>query len=244
MSIVDSVKQFVRRKQFEPGIAGMFVNPFYFARKGLYRHIREFAPQMSGTVLDVGCGRKPYERLFHVDRYIGLEFYPKQNSSYDRADVYYDGKRFPFRNEEFDNGFASEVFEHIFNPLEFLSELNRVVKINGLVLMTVPFLWPEHMQPLDFGRYTSFGLRAVLEQHGFEILHQRKSMTGIRAIIQLWNVYLYRKTETRSGVFNFLFCVVLIAPGNLLGELVSILLPDNEEIYLDTVILARKIKNL
>ncbi|HMD14269.1 MAG TPA: methylase, partial [Bacteroidota bacterium] len=139
---------------------------------------------------------------------------------------------------------ASEVFEHIFNPLEFLSELNRVVKINGFVLMTVPFLWPEHMQPLDFGRYSSFGLRALLEQHGFEILHQRKSMTGIRAIIQLWNIFLYRKTETRSGVLNFLFCVVLIAPWNLLGEILSFLLPDNEEIYLDTIILARKIKNL
>jgi len=244
MSIIDSFKQFVRRKQFEPGIAGIFVNPFYFARKGLYRHIREFAPQMSGTVLDIGCGRKPYERLFCVDRYVGLEFNPSRDHSGDSADVYYDGNRFPFRDGEFDNGFASEVFEHIFNPLEFLSELNRVVKINGFVLMTVPFLWPEHMQPLDFGRYSSFGLRALLEQHGFEILHQRKSMTGIRAIIQLWNIFLYRKTETRSGVLNFLFCVVLIAPWNLLGEILSFLLPDNEEIYLDTIILARKIKNL
>ena len=38
---------------------------------------------------------------------------------------------------------SNQVFEHVFNPNEFLKEINRVTKMGG-VFMTVPFVWDEH----------------------------------------------------------------------------------------------------
>jgi len=38
--------------------------------------------------------------------------------------------------------------------------------------MTAPFVWDEHSQPYNYARYSSFGLKFILEKHGFEILEQ------------------------------------------------------------------------
>ena len=65
------------------------------------------------------------------------------------ADRSYDGKTFPFSDGEFDAVLTSEVLEHVFNPDEFLSEINRVLRDDGVLLLTVPFVWDEHEQPFD-----------------------------------------------------------------------------------------------
>ena len=69
---------------------------------------------------------------------------------------------------------CNQVLEHVFNPQEFLGELGRVLARGGRLLLTVPFVWDEHEQPFDYARYSSFGLKALLEQHGFRVLQHRK----------------------------------------------------------------------
>ncbi len=60
----------------------------------------------------------------------------------------------------------------------------------GGVLITVPLMWPEHMLPYDFYRYTSLGLALMLKEAGFEIIEHRKITVGIRAIFQLFLEWL------------------------------------------------------
>ncbi|RME57501.1 class I SAM-dependent methyltransferase, partial [Candidatus Parcubacteria bacterium] len=153
----------------------MFINPFYFARKGLAGHIADLADRVTGKTLDVGCGSKPYESLYASSEYIGLEYDTPENRASKEADFFYDGETFPFESASFDSVVANEVFEHVFNPDRFLDEVHRVLKSGGRLLMTMPFVWDEHEQPHDFARYSSFGIRYLLEKHGFEIVDQRKS---------------------------------------------------------------------
>ncbi|MEI9999016.1 MAG: methyltransferase domain-containing protein [Verrucomicrobiota bacterium] len=54
---------------------------------------------------------------------------------------------------------STEVLEHLFNYDEILSELWRVLRPNGRLFLTTPFIWPEHEQPYDCARHTSFGLK-------------------------------------------------------------------------------------
>ncbi|MGE5700147.1 MAG: class I SAM-dependent methyltransferase [Deltaproteobacteria bacterium] len=234
------IRSAIEAEQFHPGVLGMFVNPFYFARKGLHRGIARFAGRIRGATLDVGCGRKPYEGLFHVTRYVGLEIDTPANRSSKKADRFYDGKVFPFGDGEFDSAVVNEVFEHVFNPDEFLRELNRVLKPGGLLLMTVPFAWDEHDIPHDYARYSSFGLAATLGRHGFSVLEQVKSMGDIRAVVQMLTNYIYVKTATGNGYFDLLACLLLIAPFNVLGEVLALVLPRNDRFYLDNIVLARK----
>jgi SAM-dependent methyltransferase len=228
------------RIAFFPGVLGLFINPFYFARKGLAKHVADLANRITGKTLDIGCGNKPYAHLYGSDEYVGLEIDTPQNRASKRADYYYDGNRFPFADASFDSAVANEVFEHVFNPDQFLSEVVRVLKSEGMVLLTMPFVWDEHEQPYDFARYSSFGIKSILEKHGFEIIEQRKSMDDIRVIFQLLNAYLYKKTVTNNAGLNLFITLILMAPFNILGELLSFITPRNPDLYLDNIVLARK----
>jgi SAM-dependent methyltransferase len=234
------LKRRYQRESFFPTWLGVFINPFYFARKGLAGHIADLADQVIGKTLDVGCGSKPYESLYAAREYIGLEYDTPENRAGKKADFFYDGEIFPFQVGSFDSVVANEVFEHVFNPDRFLDEVHRVLKPGGRLLMTMPFVWDEHEQPHDYARYSSFGIRYLVEKHGFEIVEQRKSVDDARVIFQLINAWLYKKTVTRNGWLNLALTVALMAPFNLLGLLAGWLLPRNPDLYLDNIVLARK----
>ena len=159
-----SLRDVFEKQKFYPGILGVFVNPFFFARRELMKNIRSFSNKLNGKLLDVGCGRKPYKRMMtNVTEYIGMDIEnPGHDHSEEEIDVFYDGKIFPFPDQHFDSVLTNQVFEHVFNPTEFLSEINRVLKPNGYLLLTVPFVWDEHEQPFDYGRYSSFGISTCL----------------------------------------------------------------------------------
>lgn len=230
----------MQQEQFEPKIFALFFNPFYFARKGLYENISMLSKYIKGDTLDIGCGQKPYEKLFNSSEYIGLELDLPENRRSKKADYFYDGNTFPFQDNEFDSVIANEVFEHIFNPDDFLNEIRRVLKPAGTLLMTVPFVWDEHEQPFDYARYSSFGLKHLLKKSGFEVIECRKSINDIRVIFQLLNCYIYKKTVTKNVFINLFTTFFLISPFTILGELLSKILPKNDDLYLDNIILFKK----
>lgn len=228
------------RQLYVPGVGGLVVNPFYFARRALVRGLAEFFPRLTGDVLDVGCGTKPYRRFIPAARYVGMELdSPRARASF-QADVYYDGRTFPFADGSFDGVLCSQVFEHVFTPGPFLQEIQRVLRPGGCLVLTVPFVWDEHEQPADYARYSSFGLRAQLEQAGFVVEQHRKTLADARVLFQLFNAYLYKITLTGSPRLNLLLTVLLMAPVNLLGCCLGWILPANPDMYLDNIVLARK----
>lgn len=235
-------REILERQKFYPGFLGVFINPFFFARRELVKNIAKCSSILSGKLLDVGCGRKPYKRILrNVTEYIGMDIEnPGHDHSEEDIDVFYDGKTFPFPDSHFDSLLTNQVFEHVFNPSEFLSEINRVLKPNGHLLLTVPFIWDEHEQPFDYGRYSSFGIKHVLEQNGFRILMHYKSGAGIQAVIQLVNLFIYKKFYSRNRPLNYLLTLVFISPFNLIGVLLSLSKRNDVDLYLDNVVLAVK----
>jgi SAM-dependent methyltransferase len=225
---------------FLPRLHGLFINPHYLARKGLADHLKDLAPFVTGKTLDIGCGSKPYETLCNASDYIGLELDTPGNRSLKKAEFFYDGHRLPFDRETFDSVLATQVFEHTFKPTEFLAETHRILKPGGILLMTTPFIWDEHEQPMDFARYSSFGVRSLVIGAGFEILEQRKSLGDLRVIFQLMNAYLYKVTLTRNKWLNLAAALFLMAPWNILGEILGRLMPKNPDLYMDNIILAKK----
>lgn len=241
--MIRTIKQYVLKQQYAPGFLGLWLNPFYHSRSGLRKAISQMASSMSGRVLDVGCGRKPYRELFSANEYVGLEIDTPENRANKQADFFYDGCQFPFSDRDFDGIVCNQVLEHVFKPDPFLGEIHRVLKPDGLLLLTVPFVWDEHEQPWDYARYSSFGLKSLLEKNGFEILQQQKINADVRVLFQLANAYLFKVLWTRWSVVNLLICVTVMAPFNILGSLLYKVLPANPDLYLDQVVLARKVAN-
>jgi hypothetical protein len=68
-------------------------------------------------------------------------------------------------------------------------------------------------------------------------------MNDVRIIFQLINAYLYKKTITSNQYVNLMVTILLMSPFNILGELLSKILPKNDDLYLDSIVLAQKEKS-
>lgn len=231
---------------FRPRWYSVFFNAAYFTRLGLYNAIAKHAPELSGNLMDFGCGHKPYKSLFtNVSSYTGVDYETEvsKKNQYFSADVFYDGKTIPFENNHFDSAFSSEVLEHVFNPDEILAEINRVLKPGGLFLFSCPFFWQEHEQPFDFARYTSFALKHLMDKHGFEIVSYEKTGSYIECILQSIVVYLYFLIPHKPKILERILFLVFITPFILLGILLGKILPEKvkrKDLYLNNVMVARK----
>jgi len=224
--------------------------PAYLTRKRLLEGIAKYAPSLSGKLLDFGCGSKPYVSLFNVEKYIGIDIEnnPGHSHENEQIDVFYDGKIIPFENEYFDSVFTSEVFEHVFNLEEALKEINRVLKIEGKMIVTCPFAICEHEAPNDFARYTSFALTHLLEKNGFEVIEFTKAGNSIEVVTQLWIMYIHHNITPwfknipiiRSG-----FRLVTYFTLNSFALIMGKILPDTRnDLYLNNIVLCKKKKNL
>jgi SAM-dependent methyltransferase len=227
--------------QFNPSIT----QSNYLIRNRLLQAIQQLAPKLSGNLLDFGCGQKPYKNLFHVDQYLGIDFENPGHSHQNEAiDVFYDGQTIPFADQHFDSIFTSEVFEHVFNLPDILKELNRVLKPGGLMLVTCPFSFCEHEIPNDFARYTSFGLTSLLSRNGFEIVEYIKTGNSIETLAQLRLVYIHQHISPwfrKIPVIRSLFKTGTYTFFNLVALLFGKLLPAGNDLYLNNVVLCRKV---
>jgi SAM-dependent methyltransferase len=135
---------------------------------------------IGGYVLDVGCGIKPYQEIIEQSStmYIGLD-YADAHHGFSQVDVIGSALNLPFADESFDSIVSFQVMEHVPEPVQFLSEIRRVLKKSGYALITTPFMWGEHEQPYDFFRHTRYGLQYVAEKAGFNIMVIHPD-TGVR----------------------------------------------------------------
>jgi SAM-dependent methyltransferase len=233
------IKQFVRKQLFNPTWIGIFVNPFWISRRALWKGMRKMANHLSGRLLDVGCGKKPYRELFVVDEYVGLEIDTPRSRLTSEANFFYDGNDFPFDNNSFDSVLCNQTLEHVFNPDNFLKEIHRVIQPGGQLLLSVPFVWDEHEQPYDYARYSSFGLAHLLREHGFEVIEVTKTAPDVSTIFQLINGYLF-KISGRNKLLLAMTCLFIIAPFTLFGKVLSKIFFRNPDLYLDQIVLAKK----
>ena len=233
-----------KKQQFDPSIISWFINPFYFVRKRIYNSVKSNALALNGKLLDFGCGRKPYKELFNTTHYIGLDIEQEGHDHTDEPiDVFYDGKTIPFPNNYFDSCFSSQVFEHVFELNHSIKEIHRVLKPGGKALFIVPFVWDEHEIPYDFARYSSFGLKYILEKHQFKIIKHEKDSHFFEVLIQLWCLYLYNLLDTKNKYGNILITLVFISPFTLLGCILKIIFPRIRSLYFNNVYLVEKINN-
>ena len=156
------------------------------------------------------------------------------------ADAYYDGRRFPFDDARFESVLCNQVLEHVFNPEEFIAEIHRVLTPGGRLILTVPFVWDEHEQPHDYARYSSFGLRSLLERNGFQVLVQHKLLADCSMLFQLTNAYLYKVLHSQTRAVNLLVTALLMAPISMLGWVLGKMLPGNPDLFLDQAVVAER----
>lgn len=239
------IQKILKSQEYIPKWYGVFVNPFYIARKGLAENIASFGSLMNGKLLDVGCGSKPYITLFNVDEYVGLEVDTPQTRRFSSADYFYEvNSKFPFDNHSFDSILCNQVLEHVPSPDLFLEEINRVVRVNGRLLLTVPFVWGEHEKPNDFRRYTSFGIIDLLERNGFRIVFHSKIGNNASIFFQLFSTYILVLVVKLPKYVQYFALLFVFSIFNIVGIFFGALLPKYSDLYLDNIVLCEKINEI
>jgi SAM-dependent methyltransferase len=235
------IKKFVLTETFMPTMLSIIFNPVYLLRRGIYREVKAKATVLQGDILDFGCGSKPYMSLFpHAKSYIGVDFESVESSKNPAIDVYYDGKTIPFPDNHFDAIFCTEVLEHIFNKEEILPELYRVLKPQGVGLFTFPFAWPEHAQPWDYARYTTFSTKFIFEKYQFKIKSIEKTGNFIEVIFQFIVFYLFSILPFKSTKVKMILLIPFTMILNLLGLVFSFILPKQNDLYFNNIVLVTK----
>jgi SAM-dependent methyltransferase len=123
------------------------------------------------VLADYGCGNKPYESLVapFVEKYIGVDL-PENKI----ADIHIKPEgTIALDGETLDVVLSTQVLEHVVNPSFYLTEAHRVLKNSGQLILSTHGYWMFHPDPTDFWRWTSTGLRKVVEEAGFEVIYFR-----------------------------------------------------------------------
>jgi SAM-dependent methyltransferase len=169
--------------------------------------LTRIAPRSRGRLLDVGCGDKPYEHLFSpfVDEYVGIEheasFVATSASSGKKGpDHLYDGNRLPFEDRTFDTVLSVQVLEHTPRPGPLVREMARVLKNDGLLILTAPFQFRLHEEPHDYFRYTHHGLRELCREAGLEIIEVEQQGSLWSVMGHKLNSYLGLNVARLQGV--------------------------------------------
>lgn len=120
------------------------------------------------TVLDAGAGESPYQSFFSHVRYEATDIRQIDKST-NRLSFLSDLNHIPVRGDHYDLIFCSQTLEHVPEPLNVLGEFHRVMVPGGRLWLSAPFFFAEHEIPIDYFRYTQFGLTHLLQRAGFTV---------------------------------------------------------------------------
>gem|GEM_PF-715421 len=168
-------------------------------------------------VLDVGCGRGEFVKLFAEMGYAaeGIDI-SEVGISYARTQhpdcTFHCGPvegMLPERKGMYDFVFSSEVIEHLFDVGTYLEAINRLLKPGGLFIITTPYHgllknisvdllnYTKHYDPL--GQHIRFfdtkGMRMCLEKWGFA----PKVWTGYGRPWPFWKSFFVVSTKAHEA---------------------------------------------
>ncbi len=147
------------------------------------------------TILDAGCGQGYFCNLLNTKKYnvTGVDI---SNNAIKKAKTLYPEinfkvcsleDRLPFNNSSFDVVWSTEVIEHIFYVYNYLHEINRILKQNGIFVITTPyhgliknlaivlFGFDRHFCNIRGGHIRFFSnkyLEILFKKFGFEIIEK------------------------------------------------------------------------
>jgi SAM-dependent methyltransferase len=171
---------------------------YYFLIRDIRNAINDYA---KGALLDLGCGNKPYESLYQP-KTVTQTGCDVIQSDKNRVDVICPVTDLKFPDEQFDTILCTQVLEHVFEHDKMMSEIYRVLKPGGQIILTVPFVWELHEEPFDFFRYTKHALKELFEHSGFEIDYVKPNGGKWAAIYQLRNNMMYLSFRRRKTWWN------------------------------------------
>ncbi len=170
-------------------------DPHFLYRYYFLKNLRRVTYDRTGILVDIGCGRQPYQSLLPAAMRVGIDL-PYYSGGDPAAQpvvaCYGHAASLPLRDRVAQTAVAFQVLEHVPEPLPILQEAYRVLVPGGRLLVTVPQSFPMHGIPHDYYRYTQYGITWLLEQAHFRVLSVEPNGTFGAYIGLMWNIYMFQ----------------------------------------------------
>jgi SAM-dependent methyltransferase len=214
-----------RRSKSEPKLRGTdLMRPSLrdFAYLDNHRRIELLAEHAAklprvNNLLDVGGKGKPYASFFssRVANHYVLDMVSSGS-----VDVVGDARNMPFCDASMDVVLITQVLEHVPEPIAVISEIKRVLKPGGTLLLSVPSIFPQHGSPGDYWRYMPQGLQWILRD--FKSVSIEGEAGTVPAIFLVFNVYMQLLTgpwPRLQGLLRWTICPLNNVAGLLAGRM-------------------------
>jgi SAM-dependent methyltransferase len=164
-----------------------FLDESALERDSVLAGVRRFAEMLppGASVVDLGAGDAPYRELFGHVSYVTVDWGHSPHEDAADVDFVASVDELPFAGATFDAALLTQVLEHVARPEVAVREAYRVLRADSPLLVTVPFIWEEHERPFDFYRYSSAGVRHLLEGAGFVDIEVRPRTDCFSTLAQL-----------------------------------------------------------
>ncbi len=153
---------------------------------------RQFKRLKPGIVLDVGAKNSPYKKHIPFKKYMTLDIDKKNN-----PDICCNLTEVNWRSNYFDTLIATEVLEHIDRPDKAVNEIHRILKPNGICILSTRFMHPYHPDPKDYYRITSESHNQLFKKFSKFEVHPQGNIIQV-----LWQIITLGKFRVILNIFN------------------------------------------
>ena len=112
-----------------------------------------------GSSTETILGSKFFQILPKESKVINLDI--KEGKG---VDIVADAMNMPIKDNSYELVICQATLEHVSYPSKVINEIYRVLKKNGYLYCSIPFLQGFHADPYDFQRYTLNGGEILLER--------------------------------------------------------------------------------
>lgn len=145
---------------------------------------KQFLRLKPGITLDIGAKDSPYKKYVPFVKYLRLDI-----DSASKPDICCDAQKIKWGGNYFDNVISVEMLEHIKDPQKAVNEIYRVLKKNGVCILSTRFVSAYHPDLSvgwgDYFRFSEEGLKYLFKD--FREFHVYPHGNRIQAIWQMIN---------------------------------------------------------
>ena len=204
-----------------------FFSELFFTRKGLSKLLQH----AKGTVLEIGCGDQAQKKQLPLT----CEYIPTDYVGWGEALlggsiqkniflpawqpaplVWADAASLPFRDGTIDTWMAIETLEHVPVLDQVLQEAGRVLKPDGICLISIPWMYlvhGGHDDVGDYARYTKNAMTVYAKRAGLSLEEEFCNTSLLQTLVTAVNQYIVRLIfdNIRSSLIQGV-CGFLVAP--------------------------------
>jgi len=170
------------------------------------------------------------------------EDYPNLNASHEQL---------PIRSSSFQNIISFFVIEHVKNPRHHFSEIERILKPGGYIILSGPGdVYPSHRVPYNYFNIIRYGYHEMFKENNLELVEEYFPAKSWMSILYLCYTTMVRNSCYNKNQFTKLLQLIIfgislvVSPFfNLAALLLDMIMPFDKRIYSLYMALLRKPSN-